>query len=291
MAAESSFQTLKMKPSSSEKTTFSNKVEQRAVIKFCVDIGKTPTETHKFIKQSVTHSNVSRSLVFKWHKRFSDGRGSLMDDKREGRPSFKTSDVVKNEVCDVIDGDRRLTVREVADKCVISKTTVHEILVQELHMNRICARWVPRMLSEENMTNRTEASRQFLRKFSQSGIGFLDRIITTDETWFHYYDPETKQQSSQWKNVDSPRPKKAKVTKSLGKNMYSPDLAPMDFAVFPYIKSFLRGMRFDNLSELRQAVMNVIFHMKTDQFVQIFDDWVRRHKKCVELKGDYVEKS
>jgi hypothetical protein len=51
MAAESSFQTFKMKPSSSEKTTFSNKVEQRAVIKCCVDIGKTPTETHKFIKQ------------------------------------------------------------------------------------------------------------------------------------------------------------------------------------------------------------------------------------------------
>ena len=93
MAAESSFQTLKMKPSSSEKTTFSNKVEQRAVIKFCVDIGKTPTEMHKFIKRSVTHSNVSRSLVFKWHKRFSDGRGSLMDDKRERWPSFKTSDV------------------------------------------------------------------------------------------------------------------------------------------------------------------------------------------------------
>jgi transposase len=116
-----------MKPSSSEKTTFSNKVEQRAVIKFCADIGKTQTETHKFIKQSVTHSNVSRSLVFKWHKRFSDGRDSLMDDKREGRPSFKTLDVVKNEVCDVIDSDRRLTVREVADRCVISKTMVHEI--------------------------------------------------------------------------------------------------------------------------------------------------------------------
>ena len=279
MAAESSFQTLKMKPSSSEKTTFSNKVEQRAVIKFCVDIGKTPTETHKFIKRSVTHCNGSRSLVFKWHSRLSDGRGSLIDDKREWRPSFKTSDVVKNEVCDVIDDDRHLTVHEVANECVISKTTVHEILVQELHMNRICARWVPRMLSEENMTNRTEASRQFLRKFSQSGIGFLDRIITTDETWFHYYDPETKQQSSQWKNVDSPRPKKAKVTKSLGKNMYSPDLVPMDFAVFPYIKSFLQGMRFNNLSEIRQAVMNVIFHMKTDQFVQIFDQWVRRHKK------------
>jgi histone-lysine N-methyltransferase SETMAR len=35
---------------------------------------------------------------------------------------------------------------------------------------------------------------------------------------------------------------------------YSPDLAPMDFAVFPYIKSFLRGQRFDDLPELRQEV-------------------------------------
>jgi hypothetical protein len=86
--------------------------------------------------------------------------GSLMDDTREGRPSFKTSDVVKNEVRDVIDGDRSLTVREVANKCITSKTTVHDILVQELHMNRIYAQWVPRMLSEENMTNRTEASKQ-----------------------------------------------------------------------------------------------------------------------------------
>ena len=54
-----------------------------------------------------------------------------MDDTREGRPFFKTSDVMKNEVRDVIDGDRRLIVREVANKCVISKTTIHEILVQE----------------------------------------------------------------------------------------------------------------------------------------------------------------
>jgi response regulator of citrate/malate metabolism len=42
-----------------------------------------------------------------------------MDDKHEGRPSFRTS----NEVRDVIDGDRQLTVGEVADKCVISRTT------------------------------------------------------------------------------------------------------------------------------------------------------------------------
>jgi hypothetical protein len=72
-------------------------------------IGKTPTDTHKFLKQSEKHSKVSRSLIFKWHKRFADGRDSLADDEREGRPSFRESDAVKNEVWDVILMPPRLT--------------------------------------------------------------------------------------------------------------------------------------------------------------------------------------
>ena len=50
----------------------------------------------------------------------------------------------------------------------------------------------------------------------------------------------------------------------------------MDFAVFPYIKSFLRGQRFDDLPQLRQEVMNIILNMKTEQFEKIFDDWLKR---------------
>ena len=87
-------------------------------------------------------------------------------------------------------------------------------------MNRVCARWVPQILTAEHLTKRVELSKQLIKKVNRGGIRFLDRIITTDESWFHYYDPETKQQSSQWKNCNSPPPKKAKITKSLGKNMF-----------------------------------------------------------------------
>jgi histone-lysine N-methyltransferase SETMAR len=146
-----------------------------------------------------------------------DGRDSLADDEREGRPSFRESDAVKNEVRYVINGDRRLTVCEVADKCEISKTTAHQILANDLNMNRVCARWLPQILTAEHLTKRVELSKQFIKKVNRGGIRFLDRIITTDESWFHYYDPETKQQSSQWKNCNSPLPKKAKITKSLGR--------------------------------------------------------------------------
>lgn len=56
----------------------------------------------------------------------------------------------------------------------------------------------------------------------------------------------------------------------------------MDFAVFPYLKSFLRGQRF-NLQELRQEVLNIISRMKPEQLVRILicrvKRWPRRSKK------------
>ena len=42
----------------------------------------------------------------------------------------------------------------------------------------------------------------------------LKKVITGDESWVYGYDPETKQQSSQWKHPDDPRPKKAPQIRS-----------------------------------------------------------------------------
>lgn len=47
----------------------------------------------------------------------------------------------------------------------------------------------------------------------------LDRIVITNESWFHDYDRETKQKSNQW-GKNPPPPKKARVTKYLGKDRY-----------------------------------------------------------------------
>ena len=47
----------------------------------------------------------------------------------------------------------------------------------------------------------------------------MSRVITGDESWVYGYDPETKQQSSQWKSQGSPRPKKARQSRSATKSM------------------------------------------------------------------------
>ena len=43
-----------------------------------------------------------------------------------------------------------------------------------------------------------------------------------NESWIYCYDPEAKRQSSQWKHIGSPRPKKAKQSKSTRKLLMIP---------------------------------------------------------------------
>ena len=46
---------------------------------------------------------------------------------------------------------------------------------------------------------------------------FFLLLVTVDETWVRYYQPENKAQSRQWVGPGSPRPKKLKIQPSAGK--------------------------------------------------------------------------
>ena len=48
-------------------------------------------------------------------------------------------------------------------------------------MNKVCARWIPRILTEENKKTTVSASMEFLRRQRLQGDQFLDKIVTTDK--------------------------------------------------------------------------------------------------------------
>jgi histone-lysine N-methyltransferase SETMAR len=86
-------------------------------------------------------------------------------------------------------------------------------------MRRISARFVPRLLSDDQKTLRISVCRE-LKQQARDDPNFISSIITGDETWVYGYDPETKQQSSQWKSSNSPQPKKARQFRSNVKSMF-----------------------------------------------------------------------
>ena len=55
----------------------------------------------------------------------------------EGKSSFRDCSAAKNELCDVLDSERQLTVIEIAEKCGISKISVHENLSLDLYMHYV----------------------------------------------------------------------------------------------------------------------------------------------------------
>jgi len=66
-------------------------------------------------------------------------------------------------------------------------------------MHGVAAKFVPRILTADQKQQRVNFCTE-LRQLASDDENFLSRVITGDESWVYGYDPETKQQSSQWKS-------------------------------------------------------------------------------------------
>ena len=115
------------------------KQNQRICIKFCFQLGKTSSETIQMMQKAFGNECMSKTQIKEWYNRFKGGRTSIDSDSRSRRPSTtKTLDNIER-VRLVIQGDRRLTVRELENDLGIPKSTVWEILNKILGMTRVCA--------------------------------------------------------------------------------------------------------------------------------------------------------
>ena len=114
--------------------------------------------------------------------------------------------------------DRRRTIKEIAAIVNVLYGTVQTILTCDLNMHRVAAKFKPRLVTPEQKEHRVAICKEHrLRVLDDPS--FISRIITGDEIWVYGFDPETKQQSSQWKSPEFPRPKKARQSRTALKSM------------------------------------------------------------------------
>jgi len=194
------------------------KLEQRANIKFCMKLGKSGAETFEMIRCAYGNEAMSHARCFKWDARFKRGRTSLEDDERSGRPSTSSTPKNVETIRRLVHEDRRRTIKAIAAIVNVSYGTVQTILTCDLNMHHVAAKFVPRLLTPEQKEHHV-AICQELRQRVLDDPAFMSSVITGDESWVYRYDPETKQQSSQWKSPGSPRPKKARQSSSKTKSM------------------------------------------------------------------------
>jgi hypothetical protein len=78
----------------------------------------------------------------------------------------------------------------------------------------VATKFVPRILTADQKQQRVNVCEE-LRQIASNVAAFSSRVITGDESWIYGDDPETKEQSSQWKSPNSLIPKKARQVKSM----------------------------------------------------------------------------
>jgi hypothetical protein len=99
--------------------------------------------------------------------------------------------------------DQRLGVRLIAEELNMNTETVRQIITDDSGMKKIFAKMVIDFLTDDQEERRLHISSDLLYNAEMF-----------DETLCFQYDPETKRQSMQWKTQNSPRPKKARMSRS-----------------------------------------------------------------------------
>lgn len=252
----------------------------REVIRFLTARKVPPIGIHSQLCQVYGEGCMDIKNVRKWVREFKQGRTNIHDEERSGRPTTAITDAMVEKIDGLVRENRRITTREL---CLlvpdISKGSIQTILSDKLMFRKVCARWVPRMLTEDHKRQRMEASREFLDRYAEEGEEFLNSIVTGDETWVSHFTPETKRQSLEWRHTTSPKPRKFKQVQSARKVMAT---------VFWYRKGVLlvdfmpRGTTInaiaycETLTKLRRAIQNRRRGMLT-KGVSLLHDNARPH--------------
>jgi len=97
---------------------------------------------------------MKETAVYNWVKHFSEGRESVTDEERSGRPATSRNEENLANIHPILRENHRLTVRSIAEQVNIDRETVKKILTEDLDMRKVCAKMVPKELTEEQKQRR-----------------------------------------------------------------------------------------------------------------------------------------
>jgi hypothetical protein len=128
-------------------------------MKFCFLLEKTAAETIFMLQQAFKNDAFGKSQVCEWFSCFKNGNMSAEDLPRPGHPSTSRNEENIEKVRQVINEDRRKTIEQVSEETNVPWSSCQRILTEDLRMRRVFAKFVPRLLTEEQKDNRVNVCR------------------------------------------------------------------------------------------------------------------------------------
>jgi hypothetical protein len=170
--------------------------------------GKSASEIKKLVDDAYGDKALGLTSIYYILKRVKAGKSAKDRRKFSAKKTKRTAAIIAAVAADVAE-DRRVSVKVLASVHGVSVGTMFNILRDDLGLVKKSARWVPKLLSEEQKLERVRTCRDFVAAVQRHSMSMLEDIVTMDETMVCYHTPETKKQSKQWIKKGKPGPIKA----------------------------------------------------------------------------------
>lgn len=192
-----------------------NREHFRAMIFYDFKVGLSRVRSLERLRNAFGDSSPSQATVYRWFREFQRGRGSLVDEERVGRPVTAATDENVLAVEQMLSEDNRVTYVQMQATLKIGSAAVKTILHEKLNVKKLCSRWIPHHLTNEQKQTRVKWCQEMLQRFDKGNSDAIFDIITGDESWIYQYEAENK--STVW--VFSGETPPIKKGQSIGKKM------------------------------------------------------------------------
>ena len=195
--------------------------EQRVYCKIRAQLGFPPTEIHADLQKVYGNGALKYATVCKWVCYFNDGRESIENDPRVGRPVSILTEKNIATVKTLIEEYAWYPVQEIEELSGIHSSSVLKILHEQLGLCKFCARWVPHLLTDEQKQSRVRLASQVIEKYHKCDPRHFEEIVTDDETWIYHFQPDSKAKNKVWVSSKVDRPVIARRCKTSNRMLYT----------------------------------------------------------------------
>ena len=176
------------------------------IVRFEHSLGFRPKKFMLICKNVYGNGALKYATVFKWVRRFNDGRESIENDPRVGRPVSVLTEKNFATVKTLIEEDACYTMQEIEELSDIHLSSVLKILRERLVLCKICARWVPHWLTDKQKQSQVRLASQVIEKYDKCDPCHLEEIVTGEETWIYHFQPDSKAKNKVWVSSEGDRP-------------------------------------------------------------------------------------
>ena len=121
----------------------------RCYIYTCMLCGQTARSIHEELQKVFGASVCSYNTVFRWMRKFKEGKTDFKDEPRSGAPVVACNEQTVNLVSQALEDDPHITVCDPADMSALSIGIVHKIVHEDLHTKKVCSKFVPNLMTPE----------------------------------------------------------------------------------------------------------------------------------------------